>query len=103
MIRDRGGVAVLGCGYWGRNLVRNFQEMGALAAVCDLSPASREQAARLAPSVPVSDDPEAIWSDGSISGVVVATPAETHAELCQAALEAGKDVFCEKPLALHYE
>jgi predicted dehydrogenase len=95
-------VAVLGCGYWGRNLVRNFQELDALAAVCDLSRSGREQARKIAPDVPMHEDPEAIWRDDSIHGVVIATPAESHPGLCQKALLAGKDVLCEKPLALRY-
>jgi predicted dehydrogenase len=96
-------VAVYGCGYWGKNLVRNFHALGALAGVVDPSPAGREQAAKLVPGVPVYEDPAAVLADASIAGVVVATPAETHAVLCDAALRAGKDVLCEKPLALRYE
>ena len=96
-------VAVVGCGYWGKNLVRNFQELGALAAVCDPSPAGRRTAEALAPGVPVHAAMERILADPAIQGVVVATPAETHAEVCEAALAAGKDVLCEKPLALRFE
>jgi predicted dehydrogenase len=96
-------VAVLGCGYWGKNLVRNFQALGVLAAVADPSPAGRAEAARIAPDIPVHADPNPFWEDPSIDGVVIATPAETHAPICETALKAGKDVLCEKPLALRHE
>lgn len=96
-------VAVFGCGHWGKNLVRNFNSLGALAAVADLSPAGRATAAQVAPGIPVHDNLDAILADREIAGVVVATPAETHAEIVGRALTAGKDVLCEKPLALRYE
>lgn len=96
-------VAVLGCGYWGQNLVRNFHALGALAAVADVSPHGRATAARIAPGVAIHDQLDAALDDRSIAGVVISTPAETHAELAERALAAGKDVLCEKPLALHYD
>ena len=92
-------VAVVGCGYWGKNLVRNFSQLGALAMVCDATPAGRAAAEGLAPQVPVVGDIQPVL-DGLAPGVVIATPAETHYELARRALEAGKDVFVEKPLAL---
>ena len=96
-------IAVLGCGYWGRNLVRNFHAIGALATVCDATAEARDLAEKLAPGAKIVADVQEVWNDSAITGVVVATPAETHARLGQQALEAGKDVFCEKPLALRYE
>jgi predicted dehydrogenase len=95
-------VAVLGCGYWGKNLVRNFHALGALAAVVDVSPQGRETAAQVAPGVAIREL-DAVLDDPAISGVVIGTPAETHAQLAERALTAGKDVLCEKPLALRYE
>jgi predicted dehydrogenase len=96
-------VAVLGCGYWGKNLVRNFHALGALGAVADVSPQGRATAAQIAPGVAIHEQLDAALGDRSIAGVVIATPAETHAELVERALDAGKDVLCEKPLALRYE
>ena len=91
-------VAVVGCGYWGKNLVRNFHGLGALAAVCDNDP---EQGRRIADeySVPLRayDD---VLADPDIAGVVIATPAVDHARLVKAAILQGKHVFVEKPLAL---
>ena len=93
---------MVGCGYWGKNLVRNFDRLGALAIVCDATPAGRATAAELVPRTPaVTDLEEVLRSD--VSGVVVATPAETHYDITRRVLGAGKDVFVEKPLALTYE
>lgn len=91
-------VAVIGCGYWGKNLVRNFHQLGALTMVCDATEQGRAQAAQLAPGVPVVGSVDEITA----SAVVIATPAETHHELVLQALESGRDVFVEKPLALTY-
>lgn len=93
-------LAVVGCGYWGRNLVRNFHALGALAAVADMTRAGRDLAAQLAPGIPTTDDVEAVIRQPNLDAVVLATPAATHFELGQKALEAGKDLFVEKPMAL---
>lgn len=95
-------VAVIGCGYWGKNLVRNFNQLGSLALVADVTEAGRQAAAGVAPGAPVVKElKEALEADAP--GVVISTPAETHFELVRAALTAGKDVFVEKPLALRAE
>ena len=96
-------IAILGCGYWGKNLVRNFQALGAVAAVVDPSPTGRATAKQLAPDAAIHEHFETVLNDPAIAGVVIATPAETHADLVGRALLAGKDVLCEKPLALRYE
>jgi UDP-2-acetamido-3-amino-2,3-dideoxy-glucuronate N-acetyltransferase len=93
-------IAVVGCGYWGRNLVRNFHALGALVAVVDSTPAGRAQANNLAPGVAVFTDLDALFDHADVDGVVVATPAVTHALLGQAVLAAGKHLFVEKPMAL---
>ena len=95
-------VAVLGCGYWGKNLVRNFAQLGALAMVADPAPAGRETATQIAPGVDVRATAEEVIGAG-VDAVVIATPAETHFDLARRALLAGNDVFVEKPLALTYE
>ena len=92
-------IAVAGCGYWGKNLVRNFHELGALAMVCDGVPEARAQAQKIAPGAQVVGDFAKVL-DSDADGVVIATPAETHFQLAKQAIEAGKDVFVEKPLAL---
>lgn len=95
-------VAVIGCGAWGKNLVRNFSDLGALAMVCDPTPTGQATARALAPQAEVRPSLEAALRT-SVAGLVIATPAETHYDLVKQALEAGKDVFVEKPLALTYE
>lgn len=91
-------VAVLGCGYWGKNLVRNFHELGALGAISDPDPAT---AARMVDVYGLrSLTAEECFADGSLQGIVISAPAAQHYMLAKAALMASKDVFVEKPLAL---
>lgn len=91
-------IGVLGCGYWGINLVRNFSELGTLAAVAD---ASHPVAARAADAYGVDVLPwEEICQSSDFDAVAIATPASTHAAIAERALRAGKHVFVEKPLAL---
>lgn len=97
-----GGFAQIGFGYWGPNLARN---LGALAGprwryLVDLAPDRREKAASLYPQVTVTDDLDIMLADPEVRSVIVATPAATHAALARQALDAGKNVFVEKPLAL---
>lgn len=100
MSRSKPQVAVLGCGYWGKNLVRNFYELGALHTVCD----PRQQALEEAKSkydVRLVAEVESVLSDPEIDAVVIAAPAVQHYDLARRSLVAGKDVYVEKPLALH--
>jgi predicted dehydrogenase/acetyltransferase-like isoleucine patch superfamily enzyme len=91
-------VAVIGAGYWGKNVVRNFAELGALAAICDSDIAA---AAPLADRYKVTlADVATVLGDDSIAGIAIAAPAAVHARLARMALDAGKHVFVEKPLAL---
>ncbi len=96
-------IAVVGCGYWGKNLVRNFNRLGALRMCCDATAQGRATAQELAPQASVVADFEEALAAAEVAGVVISTPAETHFDLAHAALLAGKDVFVEKPLALTYE
>ncbi len=100
--RERPSVAVVGCGYWGRNLVRTFNKLGCLAMVCDVTPGGRQAANELAPDVRIVDDVEEVLQSDA-AGVVIATPAETHHQLARRVLNAKKDVLVEKPLALTYD
>lgn len=93
-------VAVAGCGYWGKNLVRNFRTLSALAAVIDPSPAGRAAAAQFAPGVPVFDSLAAAREAIPFHGLAIATPAATHHAVACEALAAGLDLMVEKPLAL---
>src|SRR5690606_17217600 len=97
---DMPKIAVVGAGHWGKNLVRNMHALGALAAVCDASPETREALAHQYPGCLVARDIEQIWADDTLRAVMIATPASTHGALVAAALRAGKHVFVEKPLCL---
>ena len=93
-------IACIGAGYWGRNLVRNFEELGALAWVCEVARSAREELAQKYPDVRYTDRVDDVLGDETVAGVVIATPAETHGALVRRALDAGKDVMVEKPLCL---
>jgi predicted dehydrogenase len=94
------GIAVVGCGYWGRNLVRNFRQLGALRAVCDATESGRALARELAPEAKLCDSVDQLLAMPGIAGIALATPAVTHLPLALQCLAAGKDVFVEKPMAL---
>ena len=93
-------VAVIGAGYWGKNLVRNFHEIGALAAVCEASDDLRRGLQQNYPDCRLFSSYQELLQESDITAVAIATPAETHADLVRAAVLAGKDVFVEKPLCL---
>jgi predicted dehydrogenase len=94
-------IGVIGFGQWGPNHVRNFSLMDGVEVVrvCDTSPGRRAAAQKFLRGVAVTDQPDAVTRAADIDAVVVATPTASHFELVKAALEAGKDVLCEKPLA----
>ena len=93
-------VALLGYGYWGKNLARNLHEMGVLKTVCDPSGKARERFQEQIPSVAVEASMDNVLQDPNLKAIVLATPAETHFRLAAEAMRNGKDVFVEKPLAL---
>ncbi len=94
------GVAVIGAGYWGRNLIRNFHQLETLKLICDKNEMALAQFKGLNPSVEVSLSFNEVFSREDIQGVVIATPAETHFPIAREALLSGKHVFVEKPLVL---
>jgi UDP-2-acetamido-3-amino-2,3-dideoxy-glucuronate N-acetyltransferase len=96
-------IAVVGCGKWGRNLVRNFAELGALRVICDVDPLKLQHYTKQHPGVLCVTDFSHVLADERVKGVVLATPATTHYELAKACLDADKDVLVEKPLALRVE
>ena len=94
------GVAVLGSGMWGQNHVRVWNELGRLRVVCDPDKQRLQGVREKFPHVDVTVDPEAVFRREDIDAVVIATPAVTHAALALAAMDAGKHVLIEKPMAL---
>lgn len=96
-------VAVIGAGYWGKNLIRNFFELGALVAICDNNELLNANYKEKYPGISLVESYEEILTNSSIEAVVLSTPAVTHFELAQKALTQGKHVYVEKPLALKVE
>ena len=94
-------VGQVGLGYWGKNLVRNFDELAELTWLCDFSDELRGLHASRYPNASVTADFGALLADDSLQAVVIATPVPTHYPLAKLALEAGKHVFVEKPPAMH--
>jgi len=92
-------IAVIGAGYWGKNLVRVLHEMEVLACICDPDPKSISLFQAKYPDVPITSSLADIWSNQDLDAVCIATPAHTHFEIASAALHADLDVFVEKPLA----
>ena len=93
-------IAVVGCGYWGKNLVRTFHQLGTLRWVCDVSAAALD-AARAQYDVHASVSLDQVLDDREVEGVAIAVPAGEHHAVTMRCLKAGKHVFVEKPLALH--
>ena len=93
-------IGQVGLGYWGKNLVRNFDDLGDLAWICDASPELRESFGRRYPNARATGDFAEMLADDSLDAVVIATPVPTHHPLAKLALEAGKHVFVEKPPAM---
>jgi predicted dehydrogenase len=93
-------IAVVGCGYWGQNLVRNFWESDdvELTTVCDSNTSSLQRIRRRFPTIEMSRDYQQILSNPSIDAVVLATPVSTHYDFARRALLAGKHVLVEKPM-----
>jgi predicted dehydrogenase len=97
------GVGVVGYGYWGPNLVRNFCDVPdcEVVAVSDLRAERRALAARRHPSIRTAADADDLLRDPLVDALVIATPVSTHFELAMRALAAGKHVWVEKPLAMN--
>ncbi len=93
---------VIGTGYWGKNIVRNLHELGALYGICDRDPEKLESFADQYPGLVTYQDLNQALEDEEVDNIAIATPAETHYEMATRGLEAGKHVFVEKPLALNF-
>jgi len=96
-------IAVIGSGYWGKNLVRNFSELGALKTICDLNEKVLSNFKKQYTEVYSTTSFKEVLEDPEIKGVVIATPAILHYSMAKELLNSGKDVFVEKPLSLSIE
>ena len=94
-------VGVIGCGYWGPNLIRNFQEVSGCCVrmVCDLREERRDFVRQRYPNIATVEEYRDLIESPEIEAIIIATPVSTHFELAMAALQAGKHVLVEKPLA----
>ncbi len=94
-------IGIIGYGYWGPNLVRNFAELSRakVAAVADLDPKRLELVARRFPNVKTTTNWQDLIRDPKIDAIAIATPVNTHFELGMAVLKAGKHLWLEKPMA----
>ena len=98
-------IGVIGCGYWGPNIIRNFADLpeAELAVVADRDEEKRDKVLRRYPSVRGVADGDEILRDETVGAVAIVTDAESHYELTKKALEAGKHVLVEKPLTMRPE
>lgn len=92
-------IAVIGCGVWGRNIVRNFNNLNVLDTVCDIDEENLKKVAQEYPSVKITKDFHDIINNSEITGVAVVTPSHTHYKLVKEMLLAGKHVYVEKPIS----
>ena len=92
--------AVIGSGYWGKNLIRNYHGLGALRMICDKNETVLAAFKAQYPDVDTCIALNEVLSNGNVKGVVIATPAETHFRIAREALLAGRHVYVEKPLVL---
>src|SRR6056297_4157722 len=93
-------IAVIGSGYWGKNLVRNYHDLGALRLICDNNQTVLADFQKQYPDIDTCLALHEVLANDDIRGVVIATPAETHYRIAREALLAGKHVYVEKPLVL---
>jgi len=96
-------LAVIGAGHWGKNLIRNFDSLGALAAICENRKETLEEFGKSYPHVHTTDSFQSILVNPSIKALAIASPAEIHYRMVKEGLLADKHVFVEKPLALRRE
>jgi predicted dehydrogenase/serine acetyltransferase len=94
------GIAVIGSGYWGKNLIRNYHQLGVLKLICDSNGSVLDHFSSQYPDIDTCLALSDVLHRQEIDGVVIATPAETHYVLAKEALLAGKHVYVEKPLVL---
>jgi predicted dehydrogenase len=99
-VKEKKTVGVIGCGYWGPNLLRNFaeNETAELSWICDLDPSRLEVMSRRYPAARTTTDYQTILADREVDAVAIATPVGTHFNFAREAIDAGKHVLVEKPL-----
>jgi predicted dehydrogenase len=93
-------IAVIGYGYWGPNIVRNFSKIPdvCISWVCDLNPKTLIEVPKIYPTIKTTNSPADVLNDPEVNAIVIVTPPSTHFSLAKMALEAGKHVLVEKPI-----
>ena len=99
-MKKKTNIGLIGAGYWGMNLIRNFNNLGVLKIVSDTNKKKKDEVLKISPTIKFSTDYKDILNDKSITAVVISTPALSHYKLTYEALLSGKHVFVEKPLCL---
>lgn len=96
-------VAIIGCGYWGKNLARNFYQLKALRAICDASEEILAKQKEIYPDILLTTDYTKILNNKEIDAVAIAVPAEQHFSMASEALLQDKDIMVEKPMSLNHK
>ena len=99
----RGNICVVGCGHWGKNLVRNVYELGHLYGVCESQPTLLDKVQITYDGIKTFSSLNDVCTDDQIEGVMLATPAEQHFKMGVEVLNSGKHLFVEKPLSLDWQ
>ena len=102
MRKKKINIGVIGLGYWGKNILRNFNKFGVVHTACDSNPEVIKERKKEFPNINYTLNFEDVSRDPKINAIVISTPAATHYELVRKALNVSKDVFVEKPLALNF-
>ena len=98
-------LGIVGFGYWGKNLVRNFNNLASCEVkyICENNPVNAKKCSSLYPNINIVDDLNILINDDEVDAVVIATPVDTHYDLAKKALESNKNVLVEKPLTSSFE
>lgn len=102
-LENKTSIAVVGCGGWGKNHLRNWDEIGVLEAACDTSPSIRKKVHKNYPDIEVYSKFDDLLDESQVDALVIATPAPTHFDLVKKALKQDKHVLVEKPMAMNQQ
>lgn len=96
-------IGVIGCGYWGINLVRNFYNLGVLNSVADTNNVTKKQVKKISKDINFTTKYKDLLKDKNLDAIIIATPARDHYKLVKESIMHDKHVFVEKPLCLEYK
>ena len=93
-------LGLIGGGYWGKNLINEFNNCGVLNTICDINSEALKNYNEKYPNIKTTTKWESVLDDSNITAVCIALPAEMHYKFAKESLQAGKDVYVEKPITL---